>query len=423
MPASPLAAARTLHAAGERVALLVGGSPGRLGRFSFLATAPDEEILTAPEAGGGLPAMAPRLVHVAHREGIWIGAVSYDAGRELVGVSTRHEQPHPAFAATYHRTYAFFDHAASEWTIVGEPGRTRSLLADAIADGQELAPAPARPRRATGITRGEHEHGVEEIRRLIAAGEVFEVNLAHIIETPWSEGGFALFERLLGASGPVDAAAYLRAGDVEYCSASPELLVGIAEGIAETRPIKGTRPRGATADEDAAAERELVASVKDRAENVMIVDLLRNDLVATAATSSVRVSELCTVERTASVMHLVSAIKSTVADGVRLPDVLVSLLPGGSITGAPKRRAIELIDRLEHSARGIYCGSIFVWQPVLERLVASVAIRTAAVSGGTARYGTGGAVTLLSDPAEEAEETLVKARVFLEATNATLEGW
>jgi anthranilate/para-aminobenzoate synthase component I len=204
---------------------------------------------------------------------------------------------------------------------------------------------------------------------------------------------------------------------------SPELFLRIGGREVETRPIKGTRPRGGTEAEDEAIEAELLRSDKDRAENVMIVDLLRNDLTATAEPGSVRVGALCAVERTASVMHLVSSVSSRLRAGVRQPDVLVSCFPGGSITGAPKRRAMEIIDALEASARGAYCGTIFSWEPARQELVASIAIRTATVAAGIASYGTGGAVTLLSDPDDEAEETMVKARPFLRAANARLENW
>ena len=163
--------------------------------------------------------------------------------------------------------------------------------------------------------------------------------------------------------------------------------------------------------------------MKDRAENVMIVDLLRNDLVPTSVPGSVQVTQLCEIERTASVMHLVSSVVAGVRPDVRHPDVLVSCFPGGSITGAPKRRAMEIIDRLEREPRGFYCGSVFSFEPAAQRLIASIAIRTATVQDGRARYGTGGAVTLLSDAAEEAEETMVKAQPFLRATNATAAGW
>ena len=122
-------------------------------------------------------------------------------------------------------------------------------------------------------------------------------------------------------------------------------------------------------------------------------------------------------------MHLVSSVTSRVRAGVRLPDVLISCFPGGSVTGAPKRRAIEIIDRLETGPRGFYCGSVFAYEAARRHLEASIAIRTATVAGGVARYGAGGAVTLLSDPDAEAEETIVKARPFLEAANAVAEGW
>jgi anthranilate/para-aminobenzoate synthase component I len=123
------------------------------------------------------------------------------------------------------------------------------------------------------------------------------------------------------------------------------------------------------------------------------------------------------------VIHLVSSVAARVRPDVRHPDVLVSCFPGGSITGAPKRRAMEIIDRLEREPRGFYCGSVFSWEPAAQRLIASVAIRTATVQDGRARYGAGGAVTLLSDAAEEAEETMVKAQPFLRATGATVAGW
>ena len=225
------------------------------------------------------------------------------------------------------------------------------------------------------------------------------------------------------ATAPGDHSAYIDLGGIEIASISPELFLRIVDDRVETRPIKGTRPRGATPAADEARAAELLRSEKDRAENGMIVDLLRNDLTRTARPGTVRVAELCTLERTASVMHLVSAVVAQVLPDVRAPDVVVSCFPGGSITGAPKRRAMELIDRLEESARGVYCGAILAWEPGERRLVSSIAIRTAVVQDGEARYGAGGAVTLLSDPAEEAEETVTKARPFLTATNSTLAGW
>jgi anthranilate/para-aminobenzoate synthase component I len=423
-PTDPLSAARHLRAAGEQVALLLAGAPGPFPARSLLATRPDETILTAPGSGAGLPAIPPRLVHAARGRGLWAGAIAYDAGLGLLGILSRHDPVVPAFAATYHGAYAAYDHAAGTWELHGPAGPARTLLQDAIAAGPCPAPTAEPARRTATSSAGRREHAAlcDEVKRLIALGEVFEVNLAHVIDAPWQDGGFALFERLL-AAGPGDHSAYLEAGDAAIASVSPELFLRIEGAHCETRPIKGTRRRGATPAEDAELAAALASSVKDRAENVMIVDLLRNDLVPTSVPGSVQVAALCELERTASVMHLVSSVVATVRPDVRHPDVLVSCFPGGSITGAPKRRAMEIIDRLEHAPRGFYCGSVFSWEPAAHRLIASVAIRTATVQGGRARYGTGGAVTLLSDAAEEAEETMVKARPFLDAVNATVDGW
>ncbi len=414
--ADPLSAARWLRAAGEEVTLLGG-------ERTLLAIGPDDTIVTAPGAGGGLPAVPPRLVHTARGRGLWAGAISYDAGLTLLGLTSRHEPQVPAFAATWHEAYASYSEAAG-WRLHGPAGNIRRRLDDAIAAGPcPPAARPPAPRRVwSTATRGGHADLCREAQRLISLGELFEVNLAHVLETPWTEGGFALYERLV-AGGTDAQSAYLRAGDVEIASNSPELFLRIVGDRCETRPIKGTRRRGQTPVEDAALEAELRASEKDRAENVMIVDLLRNDLVPTAVRGSVAVEALCEVERTASVMHLVSSVVSTIRPDVRLPDVLVSCFPGGSVTGAPKRRALEIIDRLEGSARGSYCGSVFSYEPAERRLEASIAIRTATVAGGLARYGAGGAVTLLSDADEEAQETIVKAQPFLTAVNGTVEGW
>ena len=368
----PIDVARRLRAEGERVGLLLAAAPGPFPARSLVAIRPDDEIATSPSSGAGLPAIAPRLVHGAHGHGVWIGAIAYDGGLGLLGIPSRHDPAAPAFAATYHATYAVFDHDAGGWDLVGPAGPAGDALAAAIACPLPAGAMPAVGARAarSAVDRAGHEAACREAMRLIAAGEMFEVNLAHVIEVPWERDGFDLFERLVAES----------AGD-------------------------------------------LLGSEKDRAENVMIVDLLRNDLTATAVPGSVQVAELCALERTASVMHLVSAISCLVRDDVRQPDVLVSCFPGGSVTGAPKRRAMEIIDRLEQTPRGFYCGSLFAWEPADRRLVASIAIRTATVGAGVARYGAGGAITLLSDPALEADETIAKARPFLAATNATLVGW
>ncbi len=412
---SALAVLRYLQAEGHAPSLVEDGR-------TFLAIAPTETIVTPPGAGAGLMAIPPRLVHGAHGRGLWIGAIAYDAAFGLLGIGTRHAFSVPTVIAAYHPTYAVLDDAG--WSVVGADGDAYEVLLRATT----AAPAPAarpraEPRLATSsATRAEHATACREAQRLIALGEAFEVNLAHVLSVPWTDGGLDLYERLTTESRGAHGA-YLALGGVEIASVSPELFLRIDGNRCETRPIKGTRQRSSDPVEDAALAADLVGSEKDRAENLMIVDLLRNDLTATAEPASVRVEALCLLERTASVMHLVSVVTSRVRAGIRQPDVLVSCFPGGSITGAPKRRSIELIDQLERAPRGFYCGSVFAWEPAAARLTASIAIRTATVTDGVARYGAGGAVTLLSDADEEAEETIIKARPFLNATNATPVGW
>jgi para-aminobenzoate synthetase component 1 len=421
-PARPLDVARRLHAEGAEPALLLAAAPGPHPARTVLGIAPGDTVVTAAGSGAGLPAIPPRLVHTAHGAGVWIGAIAYDAGLGLHGIGSRHEPVVPSVLAAWYPTYAVHDD--SGWAVHGSDADSRRTLTDAIASPLAAGERPHLVARTatSSLTRAEHAASVREAQRLIALGELFEVNLAHVLEVPWETGAFDLFERLVATS-PGDHSAYLAIGDTAVASVSPESFLRIDGDRCETRPIKGTRRRSRDPQEDAALEAELRASVKDRAENVMIVDLLRNDLTATAVAGSVTVEALCLVERTASVMHLVSVVSSRIREEVRSPDVLVSCFPGGSITGAPKRRAMEIIDRLERAPRGFYCGSVFSWEPAERRLVASIAIRTATVRAGLATYGAGGAVTLLSDPDEEAEETIIKARPFLTATNAVPAGW
>jgi para-aminobenzoate synthetase component 1 len=187
-----------------------------------------------------------------------------------------------------------------------------------------------------------------------------------------------------------------------------------ASGRVETRPIKGTRPRGVGPEHDAALGQALLESPKDRAENLMIVDLMRNDLSRVCAPGTVRVSELFALEQYATVHHLVSTVVGELAPGADALDLLRAAFPGGSITGAPKLRAMEIIAELERMRRGVYCGSIGYWS-VTGELDTSIAIRTAVVRGGRVYFSAGGGVVADSDAAEEYQETLDKARGLIDA--------
>jgi para-aminobenzoate synthetase component 1 len=182
----------------------------------------------------------------------------------------------------------------------------------------------------------------------------------------------------------------------------------------ETRPIKGTRPRGLGPEHDAALGQALAESAKDRAENLMIVDLMRNDLSRVCAPRTVRVSELFSLEHYATVHHLVSTVVGELGIGVDAIDLLRAAFPGGSITGAPKLRAMEIIAELEPSKRGVYCGSIGYWS-VTGELDTSIAIRTAVCQEGRVYFSAGGGIVADSDPEQEYRETIDKARALIDA--------
>ncbi len=253
----------------------------------------------------------------------------------------------------------------------------------------------------------------------IYAGELFEVNYTERFSADWSGDAFALYEQLRATSSGAYCA-FLDAGDFQLASVSPEQFLEVDRGRVITRPIKGTRPRSGNPAEDARLAEELQTSEKDRAENVMIVDLMRNDLTRVCELGSVRATEICGLHSFAGVHHLVSTVEGDVADGFTAMDVLLACFPAGSITGAPKLRSIEFIAELEETNRGPYTGSLFYasHQPngataslpsKAGRLDSSVLIRTAVVTDGTIHYGAGGAVVADSDPHAEYEEARVKA--------------
>jgi para-aminobenzoate synthetase component 1 len=251
------------------------------------------------------------------------------------------------------------------------------------------------------------------VREYIIAGDIFQANLSQRFEAPLTESPWLLYQRLRGIN-PAPFAAFLEFGDVTVASASPErfLRLDTARQV-EARPIKGTRPRGVYPAHDAALGRALQESAKDRAENLMIVDLMRNDLSRVSLPGSVRVPELFALERYATVHHLVSTVVGELAPGADALDLLQATFPGGSITGAPKVRAMEIIAELEPSERGVYCGSIGYFS-VTGDLDTSIAIRTAVALGDRVYFSAGGGIIADSDPEQEYRETLDKARGLID---------
>ncbi len=269
---------------------------------------------------------------------------------------------------------------------------------------------------SANFTRPAYEAAVRRIIDYIRAGDVYQVNLSQRFRTAFQGDAFTLFRRLWQHN-PAPFFAFIQAGDHQILSTSPERFILQKGRHVETRPIKGTRPRGATAEEDAALRAELAASAKDDAELSMIVDLLRNDLGKVCSAGSVRVAEHKRIEAYRNVYHLVSIVEGELEERKHSVDLLRAVFPGGSITGCPKVRAMEIIDELEPCRRHLYCGSIG-HIGFDDRLDLSIAIRTATVTGDTLCFSVGGGVVFDSDPAAEYEETLHKGRTLLAACQA-----
>lgn len=364
-----------------------------------------------------------------------VGFLGYELGRHL----ERLPPPKPAapelpeMAMGLYDAVIAFDHAARRAFILSTglpapqgPARARRAVARAGHLAARLATAPPgepatdwlltarfRPERP----RVEVEAAIARAIAYIGAGDIFQANITQQMraERPAGLTDLALYARLRALS-PAPFAALLRCGDdLSHLSASPERFLSLsADGRVETRPIKGTRPRHTDPGRDRAAAEALLASEKDRAENLMIVDLMRNDLARVSTPGSVRVPALCALERFASVHHLVSVVESQLAPGLGPVDLLRAAFPGGSVTGAPKIRAMEIIHELEGGPRGIYCGAL-AWIGFDGAMDSAIVIRSITRCGDTLLTQAGGGIVADSVPADEYEESLVKLAPMLRA--------
>jgi para-aminobenzoate synthetase/4-amino-4-deoxychorismate lyase len=264
------------------------------------------------------------------------------------------------------------------------------------------------------IGRAEYERNVEAVREAIARGDTYQVNYTLRLRARFEGDDFAFYERLLAAQ-RTRFGAYINAGRFRVLSASPELFFRRTGHRVETRPMKGTAARGRWKEEDEAAAARLVASEKERAENLMIVDLLRNDLGRVAETGAVKVEELFRVERYPTVLQMTSTVAAKLREGVTLDELFAALFPCGSVTGAPKVSTTRFIAALEDSPRGVYCGAVGFVAPGGDAAF-NVAIRTVVIDSetGEAVYGTGGGVTWDSTPGGEYAEALQKTKLLTE---------
>jgi para-aminobenzoate synthetase / 4-amino-4-deoxychorismate lyase len=335
----------------------------------------------------------------AAARGLWVaGFVAYDAAPGLDRALEVHPRARDAFAELPLAWFAMFE--GREETVLPEPA------ADARAsDGW----TPTMP-------RGDYDAAIDRIHRHIADGDTYQVNLTLALRAQVEGDARGLYRDLAYAQRGAYAS-YLDTGRYRILSASPELFFRIDGDRIVSKPMKGTAPRGRWLEEDEAIRDRLAGSVKDRAENAMIVDLLRNDIGRVARRGSVRWSDVFAVERYATVWQLTSTVDADLLPDASVTDVFAALFPCGSVTGAPKVSTMRIIAALERNARGLYCGTVGYLAPVGSidpRARFNVAIRTVVqdVSSGAATYGVGGGITWDSKAAAEYDETVAKAQVL-----------
>jgi para-aminobenzoate synthetase component I len=393
-----------------------------LGRYSYLACNPSSTLENV-----GLDEIRKTLRAVKYEtieglppfQGGLAGYIAYEFGRKLEPSAKL-----PAFTALcpeiilhQYDTVISFDHMQEKAWIVSPSEYEADHLEKLLKAKPTSLGSHVIENWESNFTREHYEEAIQKTVDYILAGDIFQANITQCFsaDLPDEFDAFSYYRRLRNLN-PSTFAAFLNYGDVKIVSSSPERLVEVENRVAEARPIKGTRPRDADDMRDAELMVELQASRKDRAENIMILDLLRNDISRIAKPGTVKVPVLCGLETYANVHHLVSVVRGDLSDDSDLVDVLQAVFPGGSITGAPKIRAMEIIAELEGQARGAYCGAIgyFGFNGACDL---NIAIRTALFAKGKAHVAGGGGITARSQPAAEYEESLTKIKRIMEAFN------
>ena len=438
--------------------LLESARPGRNARWTYL-TADPVAILESPAAGPDPFAVARRLVARLDRTPIvpadappflggLVGFLGYDLGavfERMPAIAPADQDLPPLRLALHDWVVAWDRRTGHAWlggrALDGDGRRLARRLDDVHArltvptrsgpaadDAMGRDPGGASLVFHSGLERAAFESRVEQIRDHVARGDIYQANLTRRLETAFDDDPWPVYRRLRTGD-PSLFSAYLDLGPGQLTgrprailSASPEPFLSVdARGAVSTDPIKGTRRRGRDRAEDRALACELLGSAKDRAENVMIVDVLRNDLGRVCRPGSVRVPRLCRLERTAAVQHLVSTVTGVLVAGRDAFDLLAASFPGGSITGAPKIRAMQILEGLEPVRRGPYTGMLG-WIGPDGAMQTSILIRTFVADGRRLTLHVGGGITWKSDPAAEWDETVVKARGPLQAIGAVEAG-
>jgi para-aminobenzoate synthetase component 1 len=420
--------------------LLDSGRPkATTGRYDILSSDPLATLKISPDGHTAFESdtltLPPSLMGNSHAQQQWLleqlptanlkselpflgglmGYWSYDLGRNHADIPSQHP---PVTQLPLARLALFdwcitFDHVTEQAWLVGSEQRRKQVM--------EWLNEPATPSHAFRLTQpfiaelsqAEYTERFAAVQRYILAGDCYQINLAQRFSARYQGDEWQAYLKLREAT-PTPFSGFMAWGSQAVLSLSPERFIQCRDGLVETRPIKGTRPRGRTPEEDRALSDELLSSTKDRAENVMIVDLLRNDLGRVCTPGSIRVPQLCQLESYPNVHHLVSVVQGQLAAQHSPLSLLTAAFPGGSITGAPKIRAMQIIDELEPCQRSVYCGSLG-YIDVRGSMDTSIAIRTMVADDGALHVWGGGGLVADSKADEEYTETLDKIRHLIDA--------
>lgn len=450
---TPVSAYRKL-AAGRGASFLLESAEGTgaVARYSFLGLEPFLTVVAGGTANPFaalrealaryVPAPVPGLPPFA---GGAAGYLAYDAVRylERLPALDRQERELPDAVFLFPEIILAFDHLRRTVQIIavarieGDPAMAynraivrieqtaAALFRPAVAPAGALAGGSGaggpldgryrslhrRPPLRSDTTRAQFESAVQRAREYIRQGEAFQIVLSQTLEAELGAAPLDVY-RVLRAINPSPYMFFLDLGDLALAGASPEMLVRVENGVARTRPIAGTRPRGVTEEADRALAGDLLADPKERAEHVMLVDLGRNDLGRVSRPGTIEIPSFMQVERYSHVMHIVTDLRGQLQEGAGALDALAACFPAGTVSGAPKVRAMELIAELEQTPRGPYAGAVgyFGFNGAMDTCIG---IRMVVMSGGTARVRAGAGIVADSDPGREYEETLNKARALL----------
>lgn len=349
-----------------------------------------------------------------------LGYFSYDLHRRFIATPrvAKDDLELPEMMMGIYKRFVIVDRLEKAVWLVSqdhnaEEARQARLWKQRLLEASASANPPPPPSRTSvkpSITKEQYLSAFGRLQKYIHDGDCYQANLTQRFDAATPESGWDLFRRQRSIN-PAPFSAYLKLDTLEILSSSPERFLSLRKGTVETKPIKGTRPRSDNTEEDKAQEKALINSTKDRAENLMIVDLLRNDLGRVCTPGSIHCPELFAVESFATVHHLVSTIRGTLAEGEDALSLLEACFPGGSITGAPKIRAMEIIEELEPVRRGVYCGAIgyIGFDGAMDT---NIVIRTITLKDGVATFSSGGGIVADSEAEDEYQESLLKAKAL-----------